>query len=176
MRSAGAGDGQQISPRVSCGVVMLNAKDELLMCHATGTRRWDLPKGMGEPGETALETALRETREETGLRLPAERLVDLGERSYRPGKRLHLFALRVERQAFALAACRCRSKFVDAVTGAPTPEMDAYAWLPVSEVSRWCGPNLTRVLAELDWGRLRELAPVQELEIEDLPEVLEVGS
>ena len=29
--------------------------------------RWDLPKGHSEPGETATETALRETEEETGI-------------------------------------------------------------------------------------------------------------
>ncbi|MEX0824691.1 MAG: NUDIX domain-containing protein [Pirellulaceae bacterium] len=36
----------------------------LLMKHKD---RWDLPKGHAEPGETAAETALRETHEETGL-------------------------------------------------------------------------------------------------------------
>lgn len=30
--------------------------------------RWDLPKGHAEPGENLLETALRETEEETGIR------------------------------------------------------------------------------------------------------------
>lgn len=29
--------------------------------------RWDLPKGHSEPGESYLETALRETEEETGI-------------------------------------------------------------------------------------------------------------
>lgn len=36
----------------------------LLMQHA---KRWDLPKGHAEPGESILETALRETEEETGI-------------------------------------------------------------------------------------------------------------
>ena len=36
----------------------------LLMRHA---HRWDLPKGHAEPGEDALQTALRETEEETGV-------------------------------------------------------------------------------------------------------------
>ncbi|MEZ6133544.1 MAG: NUDIX domain-containing protein [Pirellulaceae bacterium] len=36
----------------------------LLMQHSN---RWDLPKGHAEPGESILETALRETEEETGI-------------------------------------------------------------------------------------------------------------
>ena len=31
---------------VSCGVVILNARRELFVCHTTGTSRWDLPKGV----------------------------------------------------------------------------------------------------------------------------------
>ncbi|WP_146524398.1 bis(5'-nucleosyl)-tetraphosphatase [Novipirellula artificiosorum] len=40
----------------------------LLMRHA---RRWDLPKGHCEPGESYRETALRETAEETGIEAAA---------------------------------------------------------------------------------------------------------
>ncbi len=36
----------------------------LLMRHRD---RWDLPKGHSEPGESPLQTALRETHEETGI-------------------------------------------------------------------------------------------------------------
>lgn len=41
----------------------------LLMRHA---KRWDLPKGHRDDGETDIETAIRETHEETGI--PAEAL------------------------------------------------------------------------------------------------------
>jgi bis(5'-nucleosidyl)-tetraphosphatase len=37
----------------------------LLMRHPD---RWDLPKGHGEPGESLIQTALRETAEETGIK------------------------------------------------------------------------------------------------------------
>lgn len=43
----------------------------LLMRHAN---RWDLPKGHCESGETFLETALRETEEETGIAAEAIRI------------------------------------------------------------------------------------------------------
>jgi len=44
---------------LSCGILVFNPSSELLLCHATGTFVWDIPKGGGEPGETPLQTALR---------------------------------------------------------------------------------------------------------------------
>ncbi len=53
---------------VSCGILLLRKhkgrKQFLLMKHA---RRWDLPKGHVDPGETKLECAMREFEEETGI-------------------------------------------------------------------------------------------------------------
>ena len=42
-----------------------NRRRELFVCHATGTSRWDLPKGVQDPGESALQATLREVWEET---------------------------------------------------------------------------------------------------------------
>ncbi len=53
---------------VSCGILLFRkhkgCKQFLLMEHA---RRWDLPKGHVDPGETEVECALREFEEETGI-------------------------------------------------------------------------------------------------------------
>ena len=36
------------APVVSCGVVLVDERDHVFACHATGTSRWDLPKGMAD--------------------------------------------------------------------------------------------------------------------------------
>lgn len=69
--------------RLSCGVVVVNDAHELLLCHVTGHDHWDLPKGRPEPGESPLQAALRETREECGALARIEGL--LGVYSY-PGR------------------------------------------------------------------------------------------
>jgi len=52
----------------SCGFILFRKRDSgwqfLLMRHSD---RWDLPKGLQEPGETAMQTAFRELWEETSI-------------------------------------------------------------------------------------------------------------
>lgn len=152
---------------VSCGVLLVNRRGELFACRATGTTRWDLPKGLADDGEAPLDAAVREAWEEAGLRLPADRLADLGEFAYLPAKRLHLFALRVADDAVDIARCRCRSFFPHHRTGAATPEADAWAWKPRALASTWAGKNMAKVLATMDWAAIDALAEVVRIEVDD---------
>jgi 8-oxo-dGTP pyrophosphatase MutT (NUDIX family) len=45
---------------------------EILLVHRRAPRLWALPKGTPDSGETLEETALRETREETGIEVEIE--------------------------------------------------------------------------------------------------------
>ena len=145
---------------VSCGVVILNVQQELFLCHATGTTRWDLPKGVEHPGELPVRTAVREAWEETSLLIEPETLADLGVYDYLPAKRLHLFALRVSVEAFDIGACRCHTSFPHHGTGLATLEVDAYAWVPLNQLGAWCGKNMTRVLTALDWRHIERLPEI----------------
>ena len=53
---------------------------------------WSIPKGLPEEGETALETARREFREETGFKVEG-RFIPLGELKQPGGKTIHAWAL-----------------------------------------------------------------------------------
>lgn len=50
----------------SCGVLLFNEKKEFLILHKFSRGR-DIPKGHLENGETLIEAAKRELREETGI-------------------------------------------------------------------------------------------------------------
>lgn len=131
--------------KLSCGVVVLNDAAELLLCHVTGQDHWDLPKGGPAPGEPPLATALRETREETGLVLDPSALLDLGRLAYRPRKDLHLFALRLPRLDTRLLVCE--SHFSNAA-GRRLPEMDGYRWFPFADVPARVTGRMATVLCE----------------------------
>ena len=50
----------------SCGCIIINDKDEVLLIHHNAGH-WDFPKGHVEEGETEIETATREVKEETNI-------------------------------------------------------------------------------------------------------------
>ncbi len=130
--------------RLSCGVVVLTESRELLLCHVTGQRHWDLPKGGIHVGESPREAALRETCEETGLTLGAETLFDLGRHAYTAKKDLHLFACLADR--FDTRELRCESCFVERGSGRERPEMDGFGWFAFARVAELCTPKLAQLL------------------------------
>jgi 8-oxo-dGTP pyrophosphatase MutT (NUDIX family) len=54
--------------RVGAAAVILDLHGAVLLVrHTYGQLNWELPGGASEPGESVVETVLREVREETGL-------------------------------------------------------------------------------------------------------------
>ena len=74
---------------------------EVAVCGLTYPESWRLPKGTPDAGETTLQTALRETREETGLEVESEGYIDVVEYAFRRAsdgarcrKRVHFYLMR----------------------------------------------------------------------------------
>ncbi|WP_175782195.1 NUDIX hydrolase [Burkholderia anthina] len=133
------------SRTVSCGIVILDAAGRVFLAHATDTTHWDIPKGQGEPGETPVDAALRELREETGLEFAPARLRDLGRFAYRHDKDLHLFAVQVADDEIDPAHCTCTSLFPSRRDGSLIPEMDAYRWTAPGDVDAYASRSLARL-------------------------------
>ncbi|MDQ6640168.1 MAG: NUDIX hydrolase, partial [Pseudomonadota bacterium] len=130
--------------RLSCGIVVLLDSRELLLCHVTGQRHWDLPKGGINAGETPVEAALRETHEETGLRLGADSLLDVGRHVYTAKKDLHLYAClshRIDPRELNCASC-----FIERISGRARPEMDGFGWFAFDRIGALCTTKLASLL------------------------------
>jgi 8-oxo-dGTP pyrophosphatase MutT (NUDIX family) len=130
----------------SCGVIVTDGR-RLLLGHATHSPRWDIPKGIAEPGENFVAAAVRELEEETGLVVAADALRDLGVHAYLPGKDLALFAWSPSEMPRPDRLV-CRSVFALS-SGAMVPEFDKFGLFEWDAALRKVGKSLARLLVEM---------------------------
>jgi 8-oxo-dGTP pyrophosphatase MutT (NUDIX family) len=138
-------------------VVVLDSEDRVLLFHARditlpelGTW-WELPGGGIEDGETYVETAIRELREETGIVVVPDQLSEPNWRRtatfrYRSGRRL---------QHEVVVTARLAGTATVDVSGQLDYELEDYPesrWWPVSELrsstERFYPGRLTEVIDE----------------------------
>jgi putative (di)nucleoside polyphosphate hydrolase len=132
--------------QTSCGVIVTDG-ERVLLGHATRSPRWDIPKGVAEPGEAFAATAARELLEETGLTVNPEALADLGVHAYLRGKDLALFAW-VRPQLPDPQTLTCTSHFPLA-DGTLLPEFDRFGLFQWEAALTRVGKNLARVLTSI---------------------------
>ena len=84
---------------ITCAVVIINKAGDILGCHGYGKAEntgYDFPKGCADVGETDIEAALRELKEETGLVLQQDQLIDCGVYKHNKEKYIHIFMHKTE--------------------------------------------------------------------------------
>ena len=138
--------------KTSCGFI-INTAAGWLICHSTGNKHWDFPKGVADEGDEHLAAALRETIEETGLDLSAYAgsATDLGCFTYSKQKNVHLYLLDYP-EPVDLLTLTCIS-MVDRGTYT-YPEVDQYELVPPAEaltrlsksMCAWLSTNVPHLL------------------------------
>lgn len=129
----------------SCGVIVTDG-ERILLGHATRSPRWDIPKGIAEPGEDFVAAARRELFEETGLCASETELKPLGVFPYRSGKDLALFVWRPARMPDpnSLVCASCFSW-----KGAKFPEFDRFGLFTHDEALSRVGKAMAERLAAI---------------------------
>lgn len=123
-------------PGISAAIIVQDGRVLMVRRRVSeGELMWQFPAGAIEPGEAAVDAAVREAGEETGLTVKAIRLL---------GERVHPKTGR----AMSYTAC-------DVVDGearvADAEELDAVAWVAHSEITDYVPyPLYDRVQAYLD--------------------------
>lgn len=132
---------------LSAGVIPVRRDgDRWLYLLLRAYQYWDFPKGRRESGESPLETALREVREETGIAQLDFRwghdFIETG--PYARGKVARYY----------IAETRERRVVMEIVPELGRAEHHEYRWMSLDEAYRLVSPRVRRVL---DWSR-RQLA------------------
>lgn len=132
---------------LTCGVLIINECNELLLAHSTGNNFYDLPKGLKDPGETPLQAVVRECFEETSIQLDPETVTDLGQFPYNSKKNIHLFKVSVEKASIDINALVCTSMFEHRFLGM-LPEADEFIWIELSKenIEKYCTKSMIKLL------------------------------
>jgi ADP-ribose pyrophosphatase YjhB (NUDIX family) len=114
-----------ITPKVGAHAALFDDEERLLLVRRADDGRWCLPCGWVEPNESPQETAVRETREETGLAVRPLRLIGVYTRRANSGHGPH--------SAIAIGY------LCEVVGGSPRPshEVQAVRYWRIEEVSDW---------------------------------------
>ncbi len=130
----------------TCGVIVTDGV-QMLICHPTHGRTWDLPKGRKDPNELDSETAVRELLEETGIEADAHQLVYLGQYDYKKNKQLVLFRLTVKEMPDP-ALLICTSMFE--MHGKQFPEMDQFVVTTKAIALEKVNADLARIIQSIE--------------------------
>ena len=129
--------------RLSCGAVIVRRSDGgwlTLMLRAY--RNWDFPKGLCEPGESPIEAAVREVREESGIEVLhfdwGNRFTETG--PYSQGKTARYYLARTEQAAVRMG--------LSPDTG--RPEHHESRWVDFDTAHDLAAP---RVRTVVEWAR-----------------------
>lgn len=141
-----------IAPVTSCGVIVTDG-ELFLLGHATRSPRWDIPKGVAEPGESLAAAARRELFEETGLDAPAAQLRPLGVFPYRRGKGLALFLWLLPTLPDP-GTLVCTSHFP--LNGRMLPEFDRFGLFDRDAALARVGRSMSSVLAGISLQSLQD--------------------
>ena len=136
----------KIEKELSIGTIITDGQF-ILGCRPFGRKdkehSYDLPKGHWEEGETYIETAVRECKEETSFDLWPDHLVDLGRYEYIPTKDLYLFLVALDFMP-GHSTLSCPSTFEK--DGKQVPEVVAYKNIPITELN-WFFRSMEPVIA-----------------------------
>ncbi len=145
--------------KLSAGILLYRRRDartEVFLIHPGGPLwakkdlgGWSVPKGEPNPGESLLEAALREFREETSFTIGGE-AVPLAARRQRSGKLVHVWAVEGDCDA---SRAQSNTFSMEWPPGSGRmgqfPENDRAAWFDLREARRRIWPSQLGFLDEL---------------------------
>lgn len=123
--------------------ILVKCKDKYVIGHVTGNSHYDIFKGRTEAGESLLQTAIRECREESSLIFSGSEMLYLGTFNYTPKKDLALFLARKDDVVAEDLYCEFLLENGD-------KEMDYYEILSFDDVLSKVGKSMRKVLKYIE--------------------------
>jgi len=122
--------------------VLITDGEQFLAVHPTHSDKWDIPKGVRERGESTIEAAIREVKEECGidLRKYRNKMILAGKFPYLKHKDLVVYVLVLKRNELPpTSTMRCSSYFES--KSLVKPEVNRWRYIKFSHVNKFKFPK-----------------------------------
>ena len=139
---------------VSAGVIITDGKS-ILLAHPTQSKHWDIPKGKVELNESNILAAIRELKEETGIEVSQEDLIELGHFQYKKQKDLFLYLNKIEHFP-KLSTLKCQA-VVELKNGKKIPEMDRFTIVAWKDLKDYVVNDMLNVLNKIHVDHLNKV-------------------
>ncbi len=133
----------------TCGIFLISLDNLILIGHPTNGTKWSIPKGELDEGETTLECAIREFKEEANIFLSRHQINDLSNVKYSHGKKTLVpfyFKSLIVASEFSP---KCYS-MVELPGQEPFPEIDEFKWVTLEEAKELLHETQVEALKELE--------------------------
>ena len=147
--------------KLTCGVVIrIKNTNKFLIEHVTMKKFWSIPKGEADENENSAVAAIRETKEECGLKLDANKLKYIGTFDYNNFKNIALFEYSID-ETIDTTKLVCTSYFDFTYTRksdkqtitVQKPEVDGFCFIDIDKFEKMANKNLYRVVKEnIEWN------------------------
>lgn len=124
----------------TAGIFLIRKDQKILICHPTKHKDtvWSIPKGRMEEGEDVVETAVRETYEETNVDVSEWSVIHKLEPAPYPKSNKVLFGIALfeseNKFSFNFFDLKCNSNVPLEAGG--FPEMDGYQWATIDDAEK----------------------------------------
>ncbi len=137
---------------LSCGVILTDKEENMLIVRPTNGQKWDIPKGLFsyKNDKSYWRAAKRECLEETGIDLDkiSHKKEDLGCHYYYNLKDLYLFRITVNSLP-EIKGMHCSSTFWNDEKKLRQPEVDRFKYVPVKDYIFYLGSPLKRLFDKI---------------------------
>ena len=130
--------------QISAAVIITNGR-YFLIVHPTYKDFWEPPKGLIDGGEDPRKAAIRETEEETGVKLHIDRLEDKGIFTLHSLKDVNLFVYKTfNLPDLKNMKCDSIAKTINA------PEVDDYMYVTFNNYKKYVRPEFHKMIDGLE--------------------------
>lgn len=137
-------------PIVGVGTLIIKDGELLLVKRGAkpGQGRWSIPGGLVELGERVQDTVVREVKEECGLDIEVERLIDVFDSIIRDEK---------ERIQYQFVVVNFLAKIKGGILKNADDVLEA-RWVPLNEVEKYNLTNSFRAFLQKHYEKLKQLS------------------